>query len=377
MKRLIVFTAIALVILVLLGGVSLPAANAAVVAQGSPTTMPTPAGAPPAANTFDVSDDFWLKPYTPKKQYTMGVSYQNLAFPYVAALQKAMENRPQALGVKLIETDAQNDTNKELANVENILSQKPNLLLFEAASLDASVASIQAANSANIPVVQFNGEANGGTFVSFVGSDQSQSGQLLGQWLLSLMSSSNKSSMNCIYLRGVPGQVTDVARHDALVKVLTDAGKNNAITFTEQYAQYDRGTGQSVTESIVSKSKNYDCLVSNNDDMMLGALTAMKQAGLKIPMCGVDGLPETIADIKAGDITCTVFQNPEGQAAGALTVAAAYLDGLQVPKNVLIPFQLVTSANVDAISQIVNRVYGSAAGTTQQATPTANGTPTP
>src|SRR5712692_588181 len=115
-----------------------------------------------------------------EKQYTIGVSYQNLAFPYVAALQKAAQNACVALGVKCVETDAVNDTNKELQNVESMLSKGIDCLAFEAASLKASAASIAAANKKNISVVQFNGKAEGGSYITFVGSEQPDSGAQLG-----------------------------------------------------------------------------------------------------------------------------------------------------------------------------------------------------
>ena len=114
---------------------------------------------------------------------TIGISYQNLAFPYVAALQKAAQNACKALDVNCFEADAVNDTNKELNNVESMLSKGINCLAFEAASLDASVASINAANKKGVPVVQFNGKAGGGDYVSFVGSAQTDSGVKLGQFL--------------------------------------------------------------------------------------------------------------------------------------------------------------------------------------------------
>ncbi|MBU1934916.1 sugar ABC transporter substrate-binding protein, partial [Patescibacteria group bacterium] len=289
----------------------------------------------------------------------IGVSYQNLAFPYVAAMQKAIQNSAKALGVKIIEADAFNDTNKELANVESMLAQKVDLLLFEAASLDASVASIEAANKAGIPVVQFNGKANGGEYVSFVGSNQIESGILLGQWLLDLQKSSGKDTLKGIYLRGVAGQITDTARYDGVVKALADAGMTEKFAFTEQYADYDRGKGQSVTESILSQSTDYDFIVANNDDMILGAMAALEQFDLlgKMPMCGVDGLPEALDAIKTGNLSATVFQNPEGQAAGGLVAAVWYLEGATPEKEILIPFQLVTKDNVDVIAEIANRVY--------------------
>ena len=331
----------------------------------SPTAAPEvpaaqqPTVAPVAATTFDFSGEFWNTNYTAQKEWVIGVSYQNLAFPYVAAMQKAIQNRAKALGIKLIEADAFNDTNKELANVESILAQKPDMLLFEAASLEASVASIEAANKAGIPVVQFNGKAKGGDYVSFVGSNQIDSGLLLGKWLLDLQKTLGKDTLKGVYLRGVAGQITDIARYDGVIKALTDANMVDKFTFTEQYADYDRGKGQSVTESILSQTKDYDFIIANNDDMILGAMAAVEQAKLlgKMPMCGVDGLPEALSAIKAGNLSATVFQNPEGQAAGGLTAGVWYLEGAKPEKEILIPFQLVTLDNVDAIAEVANRVY--------------------
>ena len=125
---------------------------------------------------------------------TIGISYQNLAFPFVAALQKAAQNACKALDVNCIEADAVNDTNKELSNVESMLSKGIDCLAFEAASLDASVASIDAANKKGVPVVQFNGKAGGGDYVTFVGSAQTDSGVKLGQFLESSTSSSARTS---------------------------------------------------------------------------------------------------------------------------------------------------------------------------------------
>jgi ABC-type sugar transport system substrate-binding protein len=298
-------------------------------------------------------------PAAAQKQWVIGVSYQNLAFPYVAALQKAAEAEGKRLGVRLIETDAMNDTGKELSNVEGMIRQKINCLDFEAASLDASVASIQAANKAGIPVVQFNGKANGGAYVTFVGSRQIDSGDLLGQWLQGFYKMKGKPTLRGIYLRGVAGQVTDVARNDGLKARLRKAGLTGKISFIEQYADYDRGKGQSVTESILTRNKNVDFIVANNDDMILGALQVLRQFHMtgKVSTAGVDGLPESLQAIKNGELTATVFQNPEAQGAGGVKACVDHLNGKTLAKEILIPFELVTKANADKFVAIANRVY--------------------
>lgn len=288
---------------------------------------------------------------------TIGISYQNLAFPYVAALQKAAENACKALGVNCIEADAANDTNKELSNVESMLGKGVDCLAFEAASLDASVASIQAANKKGVPVVQFNGKASGGDYVTFIGSDQTDSGVKLGQFIQGVYKQLGKDKIRGIYLRGVAGQITDIARNDGMKNYLNSVGLGDKVSFTEQYADYDRGKAQSVTESILTKDKSYDFLVSNNDDMVLGALQVTKQFGLKMPMSGVDGLPESLADIQKGDLSATVFQDPEGQGGGGVWGCYLAVKGVKLPKELLIPFSLVTKENVGDFVAIANRVY--------------------
>ena len=290
---------------------------------------------------------------------TIGISYQNLAFPYVAALQKAAQNACKALQMECYEADAQNDTDKELRNVESMIGKGIGCLAFEAASLEASVASIDAANKKGVPVVQFNGKAGGGDYVTFVGSAQTDSGTKLGQFLADLHRQLGKPKLRGIYLRGVAGQVTDIARNDGLKNYLQTAGLADKIELVEQYADYDRGKGQSVTESMLTRDKSYDFIVANNDDMILGALQAVSQFNLagKIHLAGVDGLPETLAAIKGGQLDATVFQDPEGQGGGGVWGCYLAMRGVKLPKDILIPFTLVTGKNVDDFVAIANRVY--------------------
>jgi ABC-type sugar transport system substrate-binding protein len=294
-----------------------------------------------------------------EEKITIGISNPNLAFPFAAALQKAGDDTCKALNLNCISTDAALDTDRELRNVEGMLGKGIQCLDFVAASLDASVASIQAANKKGVPVVQFNGKASGGDYVTFVGSEQSDSGVKLGQYLAGLYKQLGKDKLHGIYLRGVAGQVTDIARNDGMKNYLQSVGLGDKIAFTEQYADYDRGKAQAVAESMLTKDKSYDFIVANNDDMILGALQAARQFNLvgKVHMSGVDGLPEAHSAIKNGELDATVFQDPEGQGAGGVWACYLTVKGVRLPKDLLIPFTVVTKANVDDFLAIANRVY--------------------
>ncbi|HZP21640.1 MAG TPA: sugar ABC transporter substrate-binding protein [Bauldia sp.] len=204
-----------------------------------------------AAPVDVTKDGWWLTPYKASKQWTIGVSYTDVSISYIAALQRAVQSKAKEMGVKIIEVDAKNDTNIELANVENLLQQHIDLLLLEGASLKASVASIEAANKANVPVVHFNILAEGGQYVTFVGSNQLESGQLMGKKIVELYKSAGKDKLKGIYMRGIAGYITDEVRNQGVKDTLKEAGIADKIEWTEQYADFSRAKAQSVAESIL------------------------------------------------------------------------------------------------------------------------------
>ena len=191
-----------------------------------------------------------------QEKMTIGISYQNLAFPYVAALQKAAQNACKALGVDCIEADAVNDTNKELSNVEThaveghkvprLRGGEPRRLRRldrrgeqEGRARSSSSTARRAAatmSPSSDPPRQIPG--------SSLGSSSRRSTRKLG-----------KDKLRGIYLRGVAGQVTDIARNDGLKNYLNSAGLGDKIEFVEQYADYDRGKGQAVTESMLDQGQ--------------------------------------------------------------------------------------------------------------------------
>jgi len=219
-----------------------------------------------AASVDVTKDGWWLTPYKATKEWTIGVSYTDVSISYIAALQKAVQNKAKEMGVKIIEVDAKNDTNIELSNVEDLLQHKIDLLLFEGASLKASGASIEAANKANIPVVHFNILAEGGQYVTFVGSNQIDSGIIMGKQIVKLYKELGKPTLNGIYMRGIAGYITDEVRNQGVKDTLKEAGIADKINWTEQHADFSRAKAQSVAESILNKSPDHDFVIANGDD---------------------------------------------------------------------------------------------------------------
>ena len=184
----------------------------------------------------------------------------------------------------------------------------------------------------------------------------------MGNKIVELYKELGKPTLKGIYMRGIAGYITDEIRTQGVKETLDKAGLGDKVEWTEQYADFSRSKAQSVAESILAKSSDYDFIIANGDDMILGALGAVKSAGLlgKVRVfSSVDGLPEVLEGIKNDEIVSTVFQNPEGQAQGGIMAATMYLDGKKdLPKEILIPFVLTDKSNLEQIMEIANRVYG-------------------
>jgi inositol transport system substrate-binding protein len=100
----------------------------------------------------------------------------------------------------------------------------------------------------------------------------------------------------------------------------------------------------------LSTGAEFDGVIANNDESAIGAIQAMKAAGLDmgdVVVGGVDATQDALQAMQAGDLDATVFQDAAGQGSGALDAALALARGEAVDQKVYIPFQLVTPANID------------------------------
>jgi inositol transport system substrate-binding protein len=100
----------------------------------------------------------------------------------------------------------------------------------------------------------------------------------------------------------------------------------------------------------LSSGEVFHAVIANNDEMALGAIQAIKAAGIDmadVVVGGVDATQDALSSMQAGELDVTVFQNAAGQGSGALNAAIALANGEEVEQKVYIPFELVTPANIE------------------------------
>lgn len=293
---------------------------------------------------------------------TVAVQYGALFFPYHSALKGVVDNHAAELGgVTIIDGDSAQDTAKELSNVQNHLTRNPDCLLVIPVDFK-SPAAAEAADAAGVPFVSFDQKA-GGPIDAFVGYDQTQAGEVLGQFVVDQYKALGKPTIKLLYLRGIPGHPADTSRDAGLKKVLADNGLDETkVEIFEQATDFDRAKSESAATTLLTQNPDIDVMVGNNDDITLGAQAAADKLGIAtgpagtLHMVGVDGIPEMLSKIADGTIDATGFQNPIPEAKAALDACVAAARGEQVSDNVM-KFTLLTQDKAAETLAEVGKVY--------------------
>ena len=151
-----------------------------------------------------------------------------------------------------------------------------------------------------------------------------------------------------LMMHGHPGQTAEVKRTEGAMDIL--AQNPDMTQLDEQTADWDRAEAMTLMETwIQAYGDQINAVFCQNDEMALGALNALVQAGKKdnVLVVGVDAIDDALQSVKDGKMDATVYQDCKGQAEGAIEAAYKLAKGESVEKEILIPFILVTTENVD------------------------------
>lgn len=275
---------------------------------------------------------------------------------FLTVLRNGMDAHAKTLdGVTLQIEDAQNDVGKQLNQIENFIAAGVDAIVVNAVDTDATAAMSAAADAAGIPLVYVNREpANVDSLPAkqaFVASDEKESGTLQTQEICRLLKEAGKGEgAKAVVLMGeLSNQAARVRTQDIKDVIATEDCKFIEIV-QEQTANWQRTQATDLMGNWLSAGTEFDAVISNNDEMAIGAIQALKAAGKDMSTLvvgGIDATQDALAAMKAGDLDVTVFQDAAGQGAGAIDTALKLARGETVEPKVYIPFQLVTPANVD------------------------------
>ncbi|MCD6159702.1 MAG: D-ribose ABC transporter substrate-binding protein [Kosmotoga sp.] len=253
--------------------------------------------------------------------YRIGLSLSTLNNPFFVTLRDGAQDMANKLGVELIVADAQDNPAKQLSDIEDFIQQRLNLIIINPTDSDAIVTAVEEANDAFIPVITVDRASNGGLVVCHIASDNVAGGRMAGELVASLL----KGEGNVVELEGIVG--TSAARDRGAGFEEAIANYPGIKLVAKQTANFNRAEGLTVMENILEAHPDIDAVFAQNDEMALGAIEAIKSAGLldKIIVVGFDAIDDAVAAVQKGEMTATIAQQPYKMGELAVQKAFEYL----------------------------------------------------
>ena len=281
---------------------------------------------------------------------TVLTSVPSLGFPFFVHMMKELEDEGAQLGVATVQSDGQNSTPKQTADVEAAVVQGLNGIVISPSDVNAMAPAIQTAVENGVPVVTIDRRVDGVPgILAHVGADNVKGGEAQGRYVMELF----PDGATIVNLQGQPGASPAIDRNQGVHNVLDGNDKYEFIV--EQTANFARDQGLSVTESILAGLESPpDVIVAANDDMALGAAEAVKARGLDIKILGFDALPEALQAVKDGALAATVEQFPGGQSREAMRIMVDHLKNGTAPKDSLVLLEpiAITADNIDQAERL-------------------------
>ena len=256
----------------------------------------------------------------------IGVTIYKYDDHFMSLMRKEIQkDADQLKDVKLLMNDSQNAQSIQNDQVDVLLSKGVKALAINLVDPSAAPTIIGKAKPDNIPVVFFNKDPGAKAIASydnayFVGTDPKESGIIQGdliakQWKAMPALDLNKDGkIQYGLLKGEPGHPDAEARTKYVIEQLNAQGIQTEQLFIDT-GMWDAALAKDKVDAWLSSSKANDIevIISNNDGMALGALEATKAHGKKLPIFGVDALPEALQLIKKGELAGTVLNDGVNQ----------------------------------------------------------------
>jgi len=287
---------------------------------------------------------------------TIGVSMALFDDNFLTVLRNGMIEYAEALpGVDIQVEDAQDDVGRQLSQIQNFVASGVSAIVVNPVDTAATQAMTDAAAAAGVPLVFVNRQPiNVDTLPdnqAFVASNEVESGTLESFEVCKLLRGAGKAGGANVYV--IMGQLSNqaaVQRTKDIQDVIAMDMCNFITIIDSQTSNWARDQAQNLMTNWLSTGAPFDAVIANNDESAIGAIQAMKAAGIdmaSVVVGGVDATQDALAAMVAGDLDVTVFQDAAGQGAGAVNAALQLARGEPVDQKVYIPFLLVTPANVD------------------------------
>lgn len=258
--------------------------------------------------------------------------------PFRIAETQSITDEAARIGVKkFIKTNAQSTLSKQISDIQQMISQGAQVLIVAPLNSTGLEPALAAARAKNIPVITIDRKLDTGAcsaYISFLGSNFVQQGKRAADQLIT----GTGGKGNVAVLLGASGNGVTTDRTSGFLDEMKAKAPDIKIV-AQQTGNFDRATGQTVTEQLLQSNPGITAIYAENDEMGLGAQAAIiaagKAPGKDIQIYSIDGTKNAVQQIVAGAYNGVIESNPRF---GPLAFATlkSFLSGKPVGQSIVI-----------------------------------------
>jgi len=250
-----------------------------------------------------------------QKKIVLGFSQVGAESEWRTANTESIKSAAKDAGIDLKFSDGQQKQENQIKAIRSFIAQKVDVIAFSPVVESGWDTVLREAKAAKIPVVLTDRSVNSKDdtlFVTFMGSDFIEEGRKAGRWLVEKTKDS-KGDVNIVELQGTVGSAPAIDRKKGFEEIIKADPKFKIIR--SQTGDFTRAKGKEVMEAFLkADGKKINVLYAHNDDMAIGAIQAIEEAGMKpakdITIISIDGVKGAFEAMMAGKLNVSVECSP-------------------------------------------------------------------
>lgn len=281
--------------------------------------------------------------FAEEKPFKIGFAQTKMNHPYRVAQVEWMKEAVEKLGRgwELVVTDAQDNYNKQMSDMEDLIVQECDIIICCPYTPDALIPACQAVRKAGIPLILLDRMINSEDYDYYLGGDNREIGRVVGA---DVVKRAEGSEAKVLFLNITLGASATIDRNGGFKDAIV--GHENVKIVGDFETNSNRENAMKATEDTLIMHPDLFAVWGMNDQQAIGALQALRAVNNTTTLVyGADGTIEAFDLIKKGEMTGSVLYPTGG--AEVVELIRKIVDGEPVERKTILPVPLVTSENVD------------------------------
>jgi ribose transport system substrate-binding protein len=279
-----------------------------------------------------------------KEARKIGLAVANLQANFFNQIKESVEKYGAEKGVKVITVDAKGDAATQVNQIQDLIAQNIDALIYIPAGASAASVPVKAARAANIPVVNIDRNADGSPGDTFIATDSVSSARQVCDYIAK--QAGGKGEM--LIIHGQKGTTPEVDRSKGCAEALK--GYPDIKVVGELWSQqWHQDEGFALAQDMLQAHPKVSLIFAQADALALGAAQAVKVAhpDHRIAVAGFDGDTAALVALKDGVFDVTATQQTQKMGRLGVDAAIALVKGEKLPAEQLQDATLTTKDNVD------------------------------